>query len=134
MSEKAIELARAGRAQAERDFVEELAIPSVGTLSRHDADCRRNAEWLVERFSKMGMGVCLHELEGGQPTVWAEWLEAPGKPTLTIYGHYDVQPADPLGEWKSPPFQAEIRDGSIYGRGACDNKGQHLASLKAAEY
>jgi acetylornithine deacetylase/succinyl-diaminopimelate desuccinylase-like protein len=134
MSEQAIELARAGRARAEQEFIEELAIPSVGTLSRHDADCRRNAEWLVDRFGKMGMEVRLHELAGGQPTVWAEWKGAPGKPTLTIYGHYDVQPADPLGEWVSPPFEAEIRDGSIYGRGACDNKGQHLASLKAAEY
>ena len=134
MSEAAIELARASRSRAEQDFLEELAIPSVGTLSRHDADCRRNAEWLARRFRAMGMEVRLHELEGGQPTVWAEWLGRPGQPTLTIYGHYDVQPADPLGEWVSPPFQPEIRDGSIYGRGACDNKGQHLSSLKAAEY
>ena len=134
MSEKAIELARAGRAQAERDFAEELAIPSVGTLSRHDADCRRNAEWLAERFRRMGMEATLYEHGGGQPTVWAEWKGAPGKPTLTIYGHYDVQPADPLGEWVSPPFEPAIREGSIYARGACDNKGQHLASLKAAEY
>jgi acetylornithine deacetylase/succinyl-diaminopimelate desuccinylase-like protein len=134
MSDRAIELARAGRGQAEKDFVEELGIPSVGTLSRHHADCRRNADWLLERFRAMGMDVRLHELGDGEPTVWAEWKGAPGKPMLTIYGHYDVQPADPLGEWKSPPFEAEIRDGSIYGRGACDNKGQHLASLKAAEY
>jgi acetylornithine deacetylase/succinyl-diaminopimelate desuccinylase-like protein len=134
VSEKAIELARAGRAQAERDFAEELAIPSIGTLSRHHADCRRNADWLVDRFRKMGMETRLHEHGDGRPTVWAEWLGAPGKPTLTIYGHYDVQPADPLEEWVSPPFEATIRDGSIHARGACDNKGQHLASLKAAEY
>jgi acetylornithine deacetylase/succinyl-diaminopimelate desuccinylase-like protein len=134
VSARAIELARAGRAQAERDFLEELSIPSVGTLSRHDADCRRNADWLVERFRKMGMEVRLHEFEGGQPTVVAEWKGAAGKPTLTIYGHYDVQPAEPLGEWVSPPFEPAIRDGSVYGRGACDNKGQHLSSLKAAEY
>ncbi|HVD02484.1 MAG TPA: M20/M25/M40 family metallo-hydrolase [Candidatus Dormibacteraeota bacterium] len=134
MSERAIELARAGRAQAERDFVEELSIPSVGTLSRHGADCRRNAQWLVERFRKMGMEARLYEFGGGQPTVVAQWLGAPGKPTLTIYGHYDVQPADPLGEWVSPPFEPAIRDGSIYARGASDNKGQHLSSLKAAEY
>ena len=131
---RALELARAGRAQAERDFAEELSIPSVGTLARHDADCRRNAEWLVDRFRRMGMEVRLHDLGHGHPTVWAEWFGAPGRPVLTIYGHYDVQPADPLEEWVSPPFEATIRDGSIHARGACDNKGQHLASLKAAEY
>ena len=134
MSERAIELARAGRAQAERDFIEELAIPSVGTLSRHHDDCLRNADWLVERFKAMGMETRLHQHGDGRPTVWAEWKGAPGRPTLTIYGHYDVQPADPLEEWLSPPFEAQVREGSIYGRGACDNKGQHLASLKAAEY
>jgi acetylornithine deacetylase/succinyl-diaminopimelate desuccinylase-like protein len=134
MSDRAIELARAGRPQAEADFAEELAIPSVGTLSRHAPDCRRNAEWLVDRFRAMGMEASLYELAGGHPTVRADWLGAPGKPLLTIYGHYDVQPPDPLGEWVSPPFGPAIRDGSIFGRGACDNKGQHLASLKAAEY
>jgi acetylornithine deacetylase/succinyl-diaminopimelate desuccinylase-like protein len=134
VSDSAIELARAGRAQAEADFAEELAIPSVGTLSRHAADCRRNAEWLVERFHAMGMEASLYEHGGGHPTVRAEWLGAPGKPLLTIYGHYDVQPPDPLGEWVSPPFEPAIRDGSIFARGACDNKGEHMASLKAAEY
>ena len=134
MNEKAIELARAGRAQAERDFAEELSIPSVGTLSRHAADCRRNAEWLVDRLSRIGMDASLFEHGGGHPTVRAEWRGRPGAPTLTIYGHYDVQPPDPLGEWVSPPFEPAIRDGAIYARGACDNKGDHLAALKAAEY
>jgi acetylornithine deacetylase/succinyl-diaminopimelate desuccinylase-like protein len=134
MSEKAIELARAGRSKAEAEFAEELAIPSVGTLSRHAADCRRNAEWLVDRFRAMGMQASLYELAGGRPTVRADWLGAPGRPLLTIYGHYDVQPPDPLEEWVSPPFEPAIREGSIFGRGASDNKGQHLASLKAAEY
>jgi acetylornithine deacetylase/succinyl-diaminopimelate desuccinylase-like protein len=131
---RAIELAREGRAQAEADFAEELAIPSVGTLSRHAADCRRNAEWLLERFRAMGMDASLYDFGGGHPTVRADWLGAPGKPLLTIYGHYDVQPPDPLGEWISPPFEPAIRDGAMFGRGACDNKGQHLSSLKAAEY
>jgi acetylornithine deacetylase/succinyl-diaminopimelate desuccinylase-like protein len=131
---RAIALARAGRAKAEADFAEELAIPSVGTLSRHAADCRRNAEWLVGRFSAMGMDASLYEHGGGHPTVRADWLGAPGKPLLTIYGHYDVQPPDPLAEWISPPFEAAIRDGAMFARGACDNKGQHLSSLKAAEY
>ncbi|MDQ6918318.1 MAG: M20/M25/M40 family metallo-hydrolase [Candidatus Dormibacteraeota bacterium] len=134
MSESALALARQGRAEAEADFAEELAIPSVGTLSRHAADCRRNAEWLVERLGSMGMEASLYEHGGGHPTVRADWLGAPGKPLLTIYGHYDVQPPDPLDEWVSPPFEPAIRDGSIFARGACDNKGQHLSSLKAAEY
>ncbi len=134
MTERAIELARAGRRQAETDFAEELAIPSVGTLSRHAADCRRNAEWLLERFRRMGMEASLHEHGGGRPTVRADWLGMPGRPLLTIYGHYDVQPPDPLDEWITPPFEPAIRDGAIFARGACDNKGQHLASLKAAEY
>ena len=134
MSEAAIELARRSRGLAEADFTEELRIPSVGTLSRHREDCRQNAEWLLERFQRMGMDASLHEYGSGHPTVQAEWLAAPGRPLLTIYGHYDVQPPDPLQEWISGPFEPAIRDGSIYARGACDNKGQHLSSLKAAEY
>jgi acetylornithine deacetylase/succinyl-diaminopimelate desuccinylase-like protein len=134
VSERAIELARAGRAQAAADFAEELGIPSVGTLSRNAGDCRRNAEWLLERFRAMGMDASLHEHGGGHPTVRADWMGAPGKPLLTIYGHYDVQPPDPLEEWVSPPFEATIRDGAIFARGACDNKGMHLSALKAAEY
>jgi len=131
--ERALELARSGRAQAERDFVEELTIPSVSSLSEHRADCRRNAEWLVERFVRMGMQA--HLVEGdGHPTVEAEWMGRPGAPLFTIYGHYDVQPADPLEEWKSPPFDPQVRDGFVYARGATDNKGQHMACLKAMEY
>jgi acetylornithine deacetylase/succinyl-diaminopimelate desuccinylase-like protein len=132
--EAALELARRSRAQAEADFAEELRIASVGTLSRHRDDCRRNAEWLLERFRGMGMDASLYEHGDGHPTVRADWLGAPGKPLLTIYGHYDVQPPDPLEEWVSGPFEPAIRDGSIHARGACDNKGQHLSSLKAAEY
>ena len=116
MTERAIELARSGRRQAEADFAEELAIPSVGTLSRHAGDCRRNAEWLLERFRRMGMEASLHEYAGGHPTVRADWLGAPGRPLLTIYGHYDVQPPDPLDEWISPPFEPAIRDGAIFAR------------------
>jgi len=134
VSEAAIELARRSRRQAEADFAEELRIPSVGTQSRHREDCRRNAEWLLDRFRRMGMDASLYEYGQGHPTVQAEWLGAPGKPLLTIYGHYDVQPPDPLPEWVSGPFEPAIRDGSMFARGACDNKGQHLSALKAAEY
>ena len=133
MVDEALRRATEGRAQAEVDFIEELSIPSVSSLSEHSNDCRRNAEWLVARFEAMGMQA--HLVEGdGHPTVEAEWMGRPGAPLFTIYGHYDVQPPDPLEEWKSPPFAPEVRDGYVYARGATDNKGQHMACLKAMEH
>ena len=110
-----------------------LRIPSISTLPEHKPDIRRAADWLVEELR--GAGLSEAELiEGpGNPLVYAEWLGAPGKPTLLLYGHYDVQPADPLEEWKSPPFEPDIRDNNIYARGACDDKGQTLILLKAVE-
>src|SRR5262249_12181205 len=69
----------------------------------------------------------------GHPIVYADWLHAPRKPTVLIYGHYDVQPADPLGEWTTPPFEPVVRDGALYGRGACDDKGQMFAHVKSLE-
>ena len=83
----------------------------------------------------MGMSVEVVDVPGGRhPVISAEWLGRPGKPTLAIYGHYDVQPPDPLEEWLTPPFEPTIRDGRVYARGACDNKGQVLAGIKAAEH
>jgi acetylornithine deacetylase/succinyl-diaminopimelate desuccinylase-like protein len=133
--EGVLDRARLGRAQAEEDLFELLAIPSVSALPEHRHDCRLAADWLVERLKGMGMFAELIEVEPeGQPVVMAEWLGHDSGPTLTIYGHYDVQPPDPLEEWTSPPFQPTIRDGFVYARGADDNKGQHLAGLKAAEH
>jgi acetylornithine deacetylase/succinyl-diaminopimelate desuccinylase-like protein len=133
--EGVLDRARLGRAQAEEDLFELLAIPSVSALPEHRRDCRLAADWLVERLKGMGMFAELIEVEPeGQPVVMAEWLGHDSGPTLTIYGHYDVQPPDPLEEWTSPPFQPTIRDGFVYARGADDNKGQHLAGLKAAEH
>ena len=135
MLEGVLDRARLGRAQAEEDLFELLAIPSVSALPEHRHDCRLAADWLVERLKGMGMFAELIEVEPeGQPVVMAEWLGHDSGPTLTIYGHYDVQPPDPLEEWTSPPFQPTIRDGFVYARGADDNKGQHLAGLKAAEH
>ncbi len=132
---RALELARAGRAQAEADLFQLISIPSVSALSRHRADCRRAADWLAGRLQSMGMSVELVDVvPDGHPVISAEWLLRPGAPTLTIYGHYDVQPPDPLDEWLSPPFEPTLRDGFVYARGADDNKGQHLAGVKAAEY
>lgn len=132
---KALELARAGRSQAERDFLEELRIPSVSTLPEHRADVRRNADWLRERFDALGFETSLTDVtEGGHPVLQADWRGAGAAPTLTIYGHYDVQPPDPLEEWESPPFEPVVKDGHVYARGSSDNKGNHLPALKAAEY
>jgi acetylornithine deacetylase/succinyl-diaminopimelate desuccinylase-like protein len=135
MLERALEAARAGRARAEADLFELLSIPSVSSESEHRDDCRRAAAWLEERFRHMGLRTEMVDVhEGGHPVLVAEWLDRPGAPTLTTYGHYDVQPPDPLDEWRTPPFEPAVRDGFVYARGADDNKGQHLASVKAAEH
>jgi acetylornithine deacetylase/succinyl-diaminopimelate desuccinylase-like protein len=108
-----------------------LSIPSISTLPAHAADCRRAAAWLMDHFRKLGCPV-VDLLEGeGHPVVWAESPRVEGKPTILCYGHYDVQPVDPLDEWVSPPFQPTIRDGKLYARGAVDDKGQVFTLLKA---
>jgi acetylornithine deacetylase/succinyl-diaminopimelate desuccinylase-like protein len=110
-----------------------LSIPSISALPAHAADCRRAAAWLVEEFRALGCPVA-EMLEGeGHPLVWAESPRVEGKPTVLCYGHYDVQPVDPLDEWVSPPFQPAVRDGKLYARGAVDDKGQVFTLLKAYE-
>ncbi|MGH7765548.1 MAG: dipeptidase [Candidatus Dormibacteraceae bacterium] len=117
------------------DLIEELRIPSISTLPERRADCLRNARWLSERFQRLGMtSEIVDVMDGGLPVVIADWKGQPGKPHLTIYGHYDVQPPDPLDEWRSPPFEPTIRDGHLYARGAADNKGNHMATIKAVEH
>jgi acetylornithine deacetylase/succinyl-diaminopimelate desuccinylase-like protein len=113
------------------DLVRFLTIPSISTLNVHRPDMDRAAAFVREQLVEAGMdNVRLIEL-GGPPLVTGEWLGAPGKPTILIYGHYDVQPVDPLNEWQSPPFEPTIRDGNIYARGATDDKGQVLAMILA---
>jgi acetylornithine deacetylase/succinyl-diaminopimelate desuccinylase-like protein len=135
MLNDALARARDGREQAQADLLEFLAIPSVSSLPDHDQDTWRACEWTADRLRRMGMAVEVTSVAGGRhPVISAEWLGRPGKPTLVIYGHYDVQPPDPLEEWQSPPFEPAIRDGKVYARGASDNKGQVLAGIKAAEH
>jgi acetylornithine deacetylase/succinyl-diaminopimelate desuccinylase-like protein len=112
-----------------------LKIPSISALPEHQPDIRRAAEFVANELRAMGMkGVeIIAGKEGQNPLVYAEWLEAAGRPTLLLYGHYDVQPPDPLDEWKSPPFEPTIRDQNIYARGASDDKGQIYLLLKAVE-
>ena len=110
-----------------------LSIPSVSTLPANADDCRRAAEWLRAELTRLGCPV-VNLIEGeGHPVVWAEGPSVPGRPTLLIYGHYDVQPPDPLEEWDTPPFDPTVRDGKLYARGADDDKGQIFCLLKAYE-
>jgi len=118
-------------------YVEELksylAIPSISALPQHQADVRRCAEWTADEMRRIGMqNVRLIETPGN-PVVYGDWLGADGAPTILFYGHYDVQPVDPLNLWESPPFEADVRDGEIYARGAADDKGQVFMHFKAIE-
>jgi acetylornithine deacetylase/succinyl-diaminopimelate desuccinylase-like protein len=116
-------------------FVEELkgylAIPSVSALPEHAGDVRRCAEWTRSELERVGMQNARLIETPGHPIVYADWLDAPGAPTILFYGHYDVQPVDPLELWTSPPFEATVRDGELYARGAADDKGQVFMHLKA---
>jgi acetylornithine deacetylase/succinyl-diaminopimelate desuccinylase-like protein len=110
-----------------------LAIPSISALSEHAADVRRCAEFCADEMRRVGLqNVQLFETPGN-PVVYGDWLGAEGAPTILFYGHYDVQPVDPLDLWQSPPFEATIRDGEIYARGSADDKGQIFMHLKAIE-
>ncbi len=116
------------------ELKEFLRIPSISTDPAHAGDVRRAAEWVAAQLHQAGFkGAEIINAPGRHPLVYSDWLEAPGKPTLLIYGHYDVQPAEPLAEWISPPFEPTVRNGNIYARGAVDDKGQTLLVIKALE-
>ncbi len=109
------------------------AIPSVSTKTEHRGDVVRCAEWLVAELRRIGLAAECHATPG-HPVVLAEWRDAPsGAPTVLIYGHYDVQPPEPLDLWNSPPFVGTVRDGRLYARGAADDKGQLWIHIKAVE-
>lgn len=110
-----------------------LRIPSVSALSEHKDDVRRAAEWLAAELRRIGLSRVEVMETGGHPVVYAERLDNPGGPTALIYGHYDVQPVDPLELWTTPPFEPDIREGKLYARGASDDKGQVFMHLKVIE-
>jgi len=118
-------------------FVGELAefvrFPSISAQPTHTADVRGCADWLAKHLHRIGLEQVKIEPTGGHPLVYAEWDRLPHQPTVLIYGHYDVQPADPLSEWRTDPFQPVVRDNNLYGRGASDDKGQLFAHVKALE-
>ncbi len=121
----------------ENSFLEDLKgwlrIPSISTLPEHNVDVRRAAEYAAQQLKHIGFEAVELISTEGHPLVYGEWLHAAAKPTLLIYGHYDVQPVDPVDLWETPPFEPDIRNGNIYCRGACDDKGQTMLVMKALE-
>jgi acetylornithine deacetylase/succinyl-diaminopimelate desuccinylase-like protein len=123
--------------QNEARFLEELLtflrIPSISTLPERKPDVARAAQFVADALKTAGVENVEIIATENHPLVYGDWLHAPGKPTVLCYGHYDVQPPDPLELWKSPPFEPAIRGGNIYARGACDDKGQMYMHIKAVE-
>lgn len=116
------------------ELSELIAIPSISTLPEHAPDVAAAAVWLAAQLrERCGLAVAEVIETHGHPLVYGEWLGAPGKPTVLIYGHYDVQPVDPLELWRTPPFSPTVVGESLYGRGASDDKGPTFAALKALE-
>ena len=133
MLEETLAYAREHREPFLKDLFDLLAIPSVSAQPAHTKDVRMAALWLAEHLRNIGLKAEVKETSG-HPVVYGEWLGAgPNKPTLLIYGHYDVQPAEPFELWTTDAFTPTVRDGYIFARGSCDNKGQHMAHVKAIE-
>ena len=110
-----------------------LRIPSISSLSEHKQDMQVAASWLAAAMKRINLENISIEETGGHPVVYADWLHAPGKPTILFYGHYDVQPVDPLNLWETPPFEPTVRDNKLFARGSSDDKGQVFMHLKAIE-
>lgn len=129
-----LEFASARQTEALEELKEFLRIPSVSTLPNHKPDMQRAAEWLARRMRAAGLKGVAVIPTAGHPVVYGEWLDAGvDRPTVLVYGHYDVQPVDPLDLWTSPPFEPEVRGDDLFARGASDMKGQVMASLWAAQ-
>lgn len=116
-----------------KELNEFLKIPSISSLSEHKQDMQVAASWLAAAMKRVNLENITIDETGGHPVVYADWLHAPGKPTILFYGHYDVQPVDPLELWITPPFEPTIRDNKLFARGASDDKGQVFMHLKAIE-
>jgi acetylornithine deacetylase/succinyl-diaminopimelate desuccinylase-like protein len=131
---KALEYVRANKGKFLNELKEYVSIPSISTLDEHKPDIQRAAEWTAAQLRSLGMKKVKIMPTKGHPVAYGEWMGA-GKnaPTIMIYGHYDVQPVDPLELWKSDPFKAVVRGDYLFGRGGSDMKGQVVASLKAVE-
>ena len=115
------------------EMLDFLRIPSISSLPEHADDVRAAGQWVVERCRVAGLEHIEMMETGGHPVVYADWLHAPGKPTVLIYGHFDVQPVDPVELWESAPFDPAVKDGRVYARGASDDKGNMLVPIVALE-
>lgn len=123
----------ASRERRLASYLEFLRIPSISALPEHAGDCRTAAEWVAGQLGAIGVEHVVVSETGGHPIVYGDWLHASGRPTVVVYGHYDVQPVDPIDEWETAPFEPFIRGDRVVGRGAADDKGQIHIHLRAAE-
>src|SRR5215831_448099 len=133
MASSAVSYARDNQERFLGELKDLLRIPSVSTAPEHKDDVRRAAEFVAAELRRIGMENVEVIPTQGHPLVYADWLHAQGKPTVLCYGHYDVQPAEPLDEWTTPPFEPTERNGNLYARGAVDDKGQMWMHVKALE-
>lgn len=129
----ALEFAKSNRDRFLEEYKALLRLPSISTLPEHKGDVLRTAEWLADQLKSIGLPKVSIMPTNGHPIVYAESKPVPGKPVVLVYGHYDVQPVDPLDEWIAPPFEPDIRGDYIHARGASDMKGQIFAQIKALE-
>lgn len=132
MIEQVLAKLAASREQVLGELVEFASIPSVSTDPAHTDDVRAAAHWVADRLATAGPLAVRTITTPGHPVVYGEWCGAPGKPTVLVYGHYDVQPPDPLDHWISPPFTPAVRDGRLYARGVSDDKGPMLIPIAVA--
>ena len=133
MTASAIEFAERNETRYVDELKKFVEIPSISSSTEHKKDVRCCAEYLESEMERIGFERTELFNTPGHPVVYGEWLNAPGKPTVLIYGHYDVQPVDPLELWNTPPFEPDVREGRMYGRGTVDDKGQVHIHLKAIE-
>ncbi len=133
MSSAAVAFAQKNHPRFLSELKDLLRIPSISTDPEHAKDCRHTAEVLLAELKRIGMENARIIETSGHPLVYADWLHAEGKPTALCYGHYDVQPPDPLDEWHTPPFEPTERNGNLYARGAVDDKGQMYMHVKSFE-
>jgi len=133
MASPAVDYARGNQQRFLNELKNLLRIPSISTLEEHKSDVQKAAEFVASELRRIGMEHVEVIPTNGHPLIYADWLNAPGKPTALCYAHYDVQPPDPLDEWVSPPFEPTERNNNIYARGAVDDKGQLWMEIKAIE-
>src|SRR5512134_3337844 len=132
--QKALDYAKQNREQFLKELIEVLKIPSISTDAEFNGDVQRTAEWMTDHLRRLGMeNVEIMPTDGGHPVVYGDYIKKPGAPTVLVYGHYDVQPADALELWESGPFEPQVRGDLLFGRGSSDMKGQVLASFHAIQ-